>query len=740
MRTKWFVLLVTVFAALALWGCGSNGGSGGSDVSDSGSVETVGIVNCSKCHSITSVEAQSWLTSTHGNPNDSPSGVKDETSSCQPCHNQLLDGEKLPAAYIGEMARNIVSCESCHGGGSAHRGVGPIPFPQSTWELCGPCHDNKHGLTVGSDFTEDNPHLKSLNEHVYTDETETAVRARCSKCHSDEGARRFRLISGDHDQLVEEFEDKSDVADASAVECRTCHKPHGEETPLLSEDEVFTGSTEYNTCTNCHQLTYSTADGGAWMQDTYHAPPVNPYGDYGEIISDTHYDDPATGYDTGKTVEGYVVKNAEDSACSDCHNLHSNDNTINNQWARSGHGGYIMEAKEAAEAAEADVFAVGSNDDGEGTPGYAPAWTHYDWDDSNGDGPAGSSRSSCQECHTATGASNYLNDPDSYDSANNDFGHLTDWTANGWSPQNELLYCWGCHSDATNGELRNPGAVARPYTVDGVQVVLPDVGNSNTCINCHGARGNVEGYELPQPLDPSTDMSALKPGFGPGTKNVTEAHYLVAAATIYASDTVIGYEYAGQDYAPVPYFAHDGIALNGDAPETGNGPCAACHMETAEPHLFEVVTKDESGVITELNSTACIVCHDGSHGPAFEAGSDAAAAFLEEEAEGYHEALEIVVNGLAAVGIDWTGGYPYFSATTWVNEGNFGAAHNYNYLHHEPGAYAHNRFYAKRLLFDSIDWLDNYFLDGTITVDTATYPEAAHWFGADEATGAASRP
>ena len=30
------------------------------------------------------------------------------------------------------------------------------------------------------------------------------------------------------------------------------------------------------------------------------------------------------------------------------------------------------------------------------------------------------------------------------------------------------------------------------------------------------------------------------------------------------------------------------------------------------------------------------------------------------------------------------------------------------YLHHEPGAYAHNRFYAKRLLFDSIDWIDNY--------------------------------
>jgi len=84
--------------------------------------------------------------------------------------------------------------------------------------------------------------------------------------------------------------------------------------------------------------------------------------------------------------------------------------------------------------------------------------------------------------------------------------------------------------------------------------------------------------------------------------------------------------------------------------------------------------------------------------------------------------------------------YPYFSADSWINEGNFGAAHNYNYLHHEPGAYAHNRFYAKRLIFDSIDWVDNYVLDGSITIDKATYPEAAHWLDSDATTGVTNRP
>ena len=64
-----------------------------------------------------------------------------------------------------------------------------------------------------------------------------------------------------------------------------------------------------------------------------------------------------------------------------------------------------------------------------------------------------------------------------------------------------------------------------------------------------------------------------------------------------------------------------------------------------------------------------------------------------------------------------------------LNEGVFGAAHNYNYLYHEPGAYAHNRFYTKRLIFDSIDWLDNFTLDGTITIDSATFPKAEVWLG-----------
>jgi hypothetical protein len=38
---------------------------------------------------------------------------------------------------------------------------------------------------------------------------------------------------------------------------------------------------------------------------------------------------------------------------------------------------------------------------------------------------------------------------------------------------------------------------------------------------------------------------------------------------------------------------------------------------------------------------------------------------------------------------------------------NMGSAFNFNLLEHDPGAYAHNRYYTKRLIYDSIDWLDD---------------------------------
>jgi hypothetical protein len=42
-----------------------------------------------------------------------------------------------------------------------------------------------------------------------------------------------------------------------------------------------------------------------------------------------------------------------------------------------------------------------------------------------------------------------------------------------------------------------------------------------------------------------------------------------------------------------------------------------------------------------------------------------------------------------------------------TGKNNMGAAFNFNLFEHDPGAYAHNRYFVKRLIYDSIDWLDD---------------------------------
>ncbi len=134
-----------------------------------------------------------------------------------------------------------------------------------------------------------------------------------------------------------------------------------------------------------------------------------------------------------------------------------------------------------------------------------------------------------------------------------------------------------------------------------------------------------------------------------------------------------------------------------------------------------------------------MTCHDGTHGTALTAGSAAAATFLETEKEHYHAALNALDAALQAKGIYFFNAHPYFyqaangaggAYTNWAGPYGFanwknvmGAAFNFNLLEHDPGGYAHNRIYSKRLIFDAIDFIDNGVLDGVITVtgDAATY-------------------
>lgn len=715
MRSKWFFLLVATLATASLWGCGSSGGSGGSAVTptDGGAaaptVELLGISNCSNCHS---TQISDWEKGRHGNiagSNDpSPSGPHEpaaagEPLSCGNCHNATLDATNMPAAFNVSI-RDVVACESCHGGGSAHRGIGPIPVPIPGVDACAKCHaevDATTGETIAlrsrgghspAATTAVTDYLVSGHAGDPRDRSTRSDAIGCNRCHSDEGAKLYMGLNTI--DAITDADGRGRGAmplgeeNITPIQCRTCHDVHetGGDKLLIDATADGSASAQYNTCNYCHA--------GDNADLNYHVGHADDNGLLDRELTDTHYDDPATGYGLATDlIEGYVIRKAEDTACSDCHNVHSGDNTINIQWANSAHGGFILQEKINAVAAGGDPTTSGPNGDDS-------SWPHYDWD--------GASRASCQRCHTATGAANFMSDPTGYVAANNDFSHIA-------GGQNEMLYCWGCHDNTAAGTLRDPGATTllttggTPVTYNGEPVVIADQGGSNVCLNCHGGAGNMDSSR--------------------NTRFV--GHHAQAGGTIFADVVHMGLEYPGQNYA-YDYFFTRGHGTIED-------PCVTCHMGDEANHTFAIFEEDLAGNLTFPNKGYCDTCH--TPGGAYEVTADK----LHEEKAGYEETAALLLQYLnnAAGYANYLGVAVGSANYNTVPDGAYYAFQNQKLAVEEPGGFAHNRYYVKRLLYDSLDWMDNGVLDGEITLSAAAqtaYPEAALWLRVDAATGVATRP
>ncbi|MDW7645312.1 MAG: cytochrome c3 family protein [Desulfuromonadales bacterium] len=744
MQRKMFALFAVGAAlSLALAGCGSNRDSSGSATSGGTELGTdpvsglayVGADKCIECHegfSWSADEVAGFLAGKHVIHSDH---IDAASGDCLQCHDPIGDGVLIEgyidSANVPAAGLAAVTCENCHGAGGEHFGVGPIPNASPSYDACGQCHnsamDHNRYHPEGDNILED----YVASPHADADGRNEAI---CVKCHNDEGARMYKAVNSPEGLAVT----LPIEGTTHAIQCRTCHDPHvanqllkGEVTEGHGASEHVVQSSEYATCTNCHQahdaqidtllgvtqLAGSSSTDGASGDLIYHASR------YQRVISSSHYDDPETSYANGNAkIEGYTMDPTNERVCRDCHNVHAADTTINKSWAKSGHAGGILEAKEAANA-DSHTFdgVIVYREAGATDETSNGGFTHYDWDAGN--------RQDCQMCHTTTGFVNYVADPASYDAANNDFSHLVGWTKDDLgavtsSGQNELLYCWGCHAN-NSGALRVQGAVTAPYTYGGVDVVLPESGSSNTCNVCHAGRGNNEIVS---------------------TSSRFAGHHAPAAATLYSELTHVGAEFAGLDYSNKVYFAHDSLGAD------GAGPCVACHMDGDDTnHEFAVVEKDETGVITDIVATNCVGCHDGEHalflsssqigetynlwnGTALvptvvtQAHVDQATAELEHESEGYQEAGDILLALLANTITNYSGALIDHNSAV---ENDLRAFQNSKLTSDEKGGFAHNRYYVKRLIFDSIDYLEDGTLHGTIADYSASYPAGAAWLGTE---------
>lgn len=452
--------------------------------------------------------------------------------------------------------------------------------------------------------------------------------------------------------------------------CSDCHKPAGH-----PNGGSITANPDDTVCRECHAI-----PAGTDLTAKLRAHFVNYTAAYTKGAPAVRSSPTTANVDKYATAS-YV--SAEDpQSCRVCHNPHDNSSVMqaNRDWAQSGHG------------------------DTEALP-FVKYRFKEAFDSAAGPGE-------CRRCHTSTGFVYYV--------TNN--RALKPSTSFNNRKQNEVIGCKTCHLDYS-WKRRGLAAVTAAYANAGATstdtVTYPDSGESNICLNCHVGR---ESGNIIRNLPAATNFA---------NKGFENSHYLTAGGTLFGKTGYTNYSGAEgrgkRNYTLVDLngdgitdFKHDLLGRSAPGTRAGKGPCVECHMTNSSNHRFLPVTEDGNGKVTAVISSVCVTCH--TVGAPFELTP----AFVNGQKDQLADALKALKARLETRGFYFFEKNPYFFESTgttaisnwkdandtspngrFTGEQNMGAAFNYNLLKHDPGAYAHNRFYTKRLIYDSIDWLDD---------------------------------
>ncbi|GFO61278.1 C-type polyheme cytochrome OmcB [Geomonas silvestris] len=389
--------------------------------------------------------------------------------------------------------------------------------------------------------------------------------------------------------------------------------------------------------------------------------------------------------------------------CRACHNPHLNTVTPQHRaWAGSAHG------------------------DPKGV-----AWSSNDF--------TVASRALCSRCHTATG---YL----SYVTSNFTVPSTAAGTGDG---SRQLLACNACHTSYDFKNIRQVASFTAPYKgYNGSDLAsFPAVGETNLCIPCH--TGRESGHSLD-----------AVPNFA--SANFINPHYLAAAGLMYmqsgftgftSASAVIGSSTYGKSLSPDSISTPGGMSggttsthrnlgttrINNDSHKPSffvpgvadsNGPCVTCHLNASG-----VAVRAANGHSLKIDDNAynqlCTNCHSSENTVPLNA-ANFRSVFLEPQAEAFQSTLELAVYLLkdrynveydpALYPYFFVGGQTHSSASAvkdWTISGTrngkkmMGACFNVQLLTKDPAAFAHARSYSRRLLYDSIDFIDDGIMNGS---------------------------
>lgn len=456
--------------------------------------------------------------------------------------------------------------------------------------------------------------------------------------------------------------------------CRDCHEPE---------------AGHPNSCGRCHGGTPSS-------DSSRHDVTLNPDDAMkcGKCHAEKTQKTPHFNNYTAVTHDAQYVDLQNVGKCRNCHNPHNNAILPEARgWAKSGHG---------------DV--------------KGKAWSTRDF----------KSDKNCIRCHTATGYVNY---------ATSAFTLATEPLAA--SETYGVLGCNACHTSYDfKQSVREVPQHTAPYNGGLSPKTFPSVGQSNICIPCHSGR------------ESGDSLLAVADFTNASFKN---SHYLPAAGLMYmtvgfknftSGGAVIGASTYGKSLSPdagVPGGVSGGvssthrklgtIAINGDSHSKvffvpgnldSNGPCVTCHLNGYTNARTSRATSHTLAISGDAYNQVCINCHDSEGGTPLSA-ANFHKIFLEPQEEVFQDALGLATGLLTKYDIKYdTNSYPYFydlakdptgktAVKDWTRGSKdqrfglkmMGACYNINLLKHEPAAFAHARTYTRRLIYDTIDFLDD---------------------------------
>jgi len=564
--------------------------------------------------------------------------------------------------------------------------------------------------------------------------------AHCINCHQSVKSH----VTGE--SIVEEWK-RSTHMTANGAGCSDCHDDGYSHSPYTESCNKCHNSQSINPtnnpdrdgkCSKCHNKTSgfrtTNVDGIAINTGSAHFTNLTT-GTIRRVSQSLYYTNYTSSYritsasgGTGvfaSTLYNPVKGDATKYGCRACHNPHDTSSQIDfhRMWSRSGHG---------------------DTNSGSRTSRYFKAF--------GSNFPASDTMENiCVRCHTSTGFINYVK---------SDFTTVKALdTVNTADHTKELIGCNVCHDDGAGNsysyKLRNvlatnPGrtgvpafynysparggnARAIPGTNIKVALTYPDAASSNICIVCH------MGREIGQSV-----KNAYLQGINFTNTARISAHDFAAGANLFQES---GFEfYTSVAKYPQTAFLHNqaGLGING----TGSkGPCITCHMsrpltangnKSPDSHTFLPITKlfNGNGTIETISSTACDKCHtEASSAKPMDVdrlntnrrGFVAAMAFLRDlidlriDRTTVNPITRAVSYGTSSAPPNWLKTcvptattmaddiLQLGSGTTLIGKGAYtmGAAFNYELLYADFGAFVHNPNYVKRLIFDSIDWLND---------------------------------